>query len=280
MKFRYILSSLALIITLFACKQEEVQGFIGEAGVVFMSYNSITKDWEHSATYLKRDINFFSEITEEKFPVDFVEVPMRVGIEGKTPTKDLRVKFRAEAIKDQEQLEVELPQDVVVKAGTSYAEFKLKVYNPGSDKGQSLRFIVDYANSDVVAGLKDRQEFIFTGVDIAIKSYEDYGVTEEQYIETFERHLGKYGSVKHRFLISVTKTIPEFIEQKIETPAETFRYRVAYSTLVPSNPNYGLPGSLEHYRKALREYNSKHESPLAEADGTPVTLPEETNTQP
>lgn len=246
-----------------SCKEEEVQPFTGETGVNFLGYRSDTGTWSSNPTFLSKDINFFDSLKMDKFPLEVLEVPMRIAIEGLTSSKDLKVTFKTESVEGQPLANIELPASATVKAGMNYAEFTVKLLAPGSDQPtKAARITVDYANSDLVAGTKDRQSFTFTVKDVAPKNYQNQ-VLEPMFIETFEKHLGKYGPIKHRFLVLAAGGNEKFV------------LAVAYSALVPQQPMNGLPGLLPDFRKALQEYNAKHSTPLKEADGTLVELPAE-----
>lgn len=250
-----------------SCKQEEVQPFTGETGVNFLGYNPTDSTWHTGTEFLSKEINLFDSINIERFPLNSIDIPMRIAIEGRTSNRDLKVKLKAVAIEGQPEAEVRFPDNIVVKAGENYAEFRLTLLNPGSDIApKSVRITVDYANSDLVAGVKDRQGFVFTVRDHAVKTYEDR-VDEALFVTTFEQHLGTYGPIKHRFAIAATKPSGG------ASSADFFRLMVAYSALLPSYPQYGLPSALEGYRKALAEYNASHTEPLKEADGTLITFP-------
>lgn len=269
MKLKHIIfiSVLSISTMVSSCKQAEVQPFTGETGVNFLGYDVAGKKWDTGTSFLSKDINFFDSLKLETFPLDVMAIPMRIAIEGQTPTRDLRIRLKALSIEGQPQAGVEIPEDIVVKAGTNYAEFAVKLLAPDRDgQSKAVRIAVDYAGSDIVAGVKDRQTFTFTLRDVALKHYLEM-VPEPMFIATFEKHLGKYGPVKHRFAVAAT---PE----TTVSSANNFTLRVAYSALYPSYPSYGLPHMLPHYRKALKEYNAKHSTPLKEADGTVIEFPE------
>ncbi|MDO4770443.1 hypothetical protein [Porphyromonas sp.] len=262
------LSALSISALVSSCKQQEVQPFTGETGVNFLGHDTTGKEWDTGTNFLSKEINFFDSLKLETFPLDAMEAPMRIAIEGKTPTRDLKIKLKALPVEGQEEAKVELPEYVIVKSGENHADFSVKLLAPEPDQQpESVRIGVDYDNSDVVAGVKDRQAFTFTLKDVAVKHYLDQ-VPEQKFIEAFEKHLGKYGPVKHRFAVAATKPVPP------NSPAEIFTLKVAYSALYPSYPDYGLPSVLPLYRKALKEYNAKHLTPLKEADGTLVEFPE------
>ncbi|SPY35487.1 Uncharacterised protein [Porphyromonas cangingivalis] len=269
-QYKLLLLLCATLCLLHACKEENVETFSGDTGVVFKSFGGVDIDNDD----FEVNINLFEYFAKQQFgyPLEKFEIPVKLSIEGHTPTKRLRVKVIAQTVKNTEPMKMEIP-DVYFEPGKNSTEFKLRILSLDKyDVLMGAKIAIDYAESDVVAGVKGRQDVRLTIIDQAVKTHERARqFTEEDFLDSFEKHLGKYGPVKHRFLVSIPpiQQIP-FID------------RVVYSHIYPDQKEYGLEGALPEFKKKLAEYNTTHpETPLKEPDGSLVTLPEVTsgNTQ-
>lgn len=255
------------ICTLYSCEEQEIQPFSGETAVNFVG--KVGNEWYIYEENIQRSYNVYDTIIKNKtFPLESFTVKARLDIEGKTPEKPIKVKLIAKGVEGKETVKVDLP-DIVFEPGKTEVYFDIKVYTPKDyNIVTQTRICIDYANSDVVPGTKTRQEFLLLVKDEAEKMFQQgtLNIPENEYIETFEKYLGKYGEVKHRFLAANTPPNPQGVSD--------FKFRIAYSKLMPAYGEYGLPGALPTYREKLNEYNEKNpNSPLKEKDGTLVELP-------
>ena len=101
------------------------------------------------------------------------------------------------------------PKDSVIKAGEYYVRMAVLVERPAVyNKEYQVKITFDYANSDVVAGSKERQSIILKASDKYEITQQNMGVgSEEEWNSTFGPYIGVYGPVKVRFILSVLRVV-------------------------------------------------------------------------
>ena len=133
------------------------------------------------------------------------------------------------------------------------------------NKEFKAKLVFDYANSDVIAGTKERQEYVITVSDELI--WEDMYVSDlANWNEVCSPYLGEGGDVKLRFIYVGLKPLG-------------YNYNTVksgcYYYVYMGRPTSGFREKYEltYLRNSLAEYNASHDNPLTELDGTPVTFP-------
>ncbi len=266
-KYSYAIA-LWLAASFTACNEEEVQTFSDKPGINFLeryeSSNNVS--WGNGYTHLYSTVNYYDIYASGKYEMTEGEVPIRVQLEGRLSEIPLKVKFKAQPVDGFGELEVTVPEEAVeIKAGEYTANTVIKYKKPSSyDKEFRAQIVIDYANSDVIAGTKERQSYLIRVIDefkpekMHLNSFDDWN-------DYYQSCLGDYGPEKIRFVLSVIK--------------DWFDSACYYSVYYRDYPNYvsyyGIPKYMPEVIAALETYNNEHPgAELKEHDGTPVTFPQ------
>lgn len=251
--------ALAAICLMWSCEKAEVPVYNSPTAINFLApdgYGGFKDDYLN----LSVEINLYEQYLKT---MDVNESELQIGfqIEGLIPETDMRVRFSTEAVEDYEQAQVELPTDTVIRAGQYKQTATIKCLKPAEmEKAYATYITFDYANSDVVAGTKERQKF-----KVTVKDKTDwdgmYVTGEDEWNEYYSDVLGKYGPMKVRFVLYALG------QQGLSYSSIGYKY---YYT--PYYPSYGLSPYLDYLKETLDIYNASHGKPLTEPDGTPVSF--------
>ena len=262
--FNYM-TIMALLLTFTGCEEEEVMTFGEERGVNFVIYEAAYGTYKDDYKNLETEYNFFKEYANNTtMELPPYQVSIGVQLEGEFSDKPLKVKVKAEPVEGYEQLAVELPEEVIVEAGEYRANFTVACARPSVYNEEcKVKIVFDYDNSDVIAGTKERQEYIITLKDEAI--WEDmYVASLEEWNEKYSPYIGTAGEVKVRFIYTALKNI-------------NYHYawtNSLYYYIIMGRPTWGFTATeMDCLRTQLEAYNASHDVPLAESDGTLVTFP-------
>ncbi len=264
-KYNYLLG--LLVTSLFiACSEEEVQPFSAAPGVNFMEFSYIINNdsivWGNGYTNLQSDVNVWDVYGKGDFEATEGKTTLRVQLEGNVSDKPLKVMFKVLPVEGYDFPEVTPPAEgAIIQAGEygANAEFTYKLpaeYN----KEYRAKVVVDYEQSDVVAGTKERQSYELSIHDTFVWKTM-YVTSESKWNSTYNRYLGSYGDVKVRFLYAVIGD-PELFDD------------ICYCTYYKVQLfQRGWPNYMPQVEEALEAYNAAHPgNPLAEKDGTLVTF--------
>lgn len=253
------LIALAMITMLGSCSQEEIETYNSPTGINFLASDGnggFTDNYQN----LSKEINLYTEYMNT---MDIKDVELKVGfqVEGLIPDKDMKVAFTSEAVDGFEKLDIQAPTDTVVKAGTYMQTATILCQKPaGFGKTYATNICFDYANSDFVAGTKERQKFKVIIKDETL--WEDMWVEDEnEWNEYFSSTIGKYGPMKVRFVL--------YALAKKGLSYSSINYKYYYTVTYPS---YGLVPQLDYLQSELEAYNASHGTPLTEPDGTVVSF--------
>ena len=270
MKMKKIFSYLAmlsLLVSFYSCEKEEVMTFEGDRGINFVIYESAYDSYTDDYKNLESEHNFFTDyaLGTSMELADF-QVEVGVQLEGTYSDTPIKVKVKAENVEGYEPVEVVLPEEIVIEPGEYRAHFSVSCKQPKAyNKEFKTKLVFDYSNSDVIAGSKERQEYVITVSDEA--SWEDMYVEDlEEWNLRFSPYLGTAGDVKIRFIYTALKTI-------------NYHYNWTnslYYYIVMGRPSWAFTSrEMDCLRTQLDSYNASHDTPLKELDGTLVTFPAE-----
>ena len=267
--FLNYMTIMALLLTFSSCEEEEVMTFDSERGVNFVIYSSAYGTYTDDYENLKSEHNFvkdYGSVQEVTMTLPDYMVEVGVQLEGEFSDKPVKVKVKAEAVEGYDLAQVELPEEVVIEPGEYRAHFTVACKQPKEyNKEYKVKLVFDYANSDVIAGTKERQEYVITVSDELI--WEDMYVSDlANWNEVCSPYLGEGGDVKLRFIYVGLKPLG-------------YNYNTVksgcYYYVYMGRPTSGFREKYEltYLRNSLAEYNASHDNPLTELDGTPVTFP-------
>lgn len=247
-----------------SCSKEEVYSFMGEPAINFTSQDYNLGDVANSQKdpdnpdQMGYTTNFAVHYKKGQFTDKFDTVYVKAKLEGMLQDHPLRVNLSYEPVEGYDMPKLVMPEDSVIKAGEYYVRMAVLVErHPVYNKEYQAKISFDYANSDVVAGSKERQSIILKASDTYEVNMENMGVeNEEEWNSMFGPYLGVYGPVKVRFILSVFK----------DRATQLFVY-----TTYGWKSGFDRPANVDTLKKALEEYEAEH-GDLKEPDGTVVTF--------
>lgn len=261
----YILSIIFLCLT--ACTEEQIETFQAERGINFVSYNSYNKEFTDNYQKLSTDINFFTKYAD-KTAWDIQPDTIYIGlqIEGKIPENEVKVKLKLENVEGYTPADIDIPQEVVFAKGQYQIPVQVICKKPTTyDKLYKSQIVVDYNNSDVVAGTKERQKYIVTVSDstdwnaISVKDEADFN-------NVYGKYLGNYGPIKTRFLfVSLGKASSVGGTYSVLCQQLFYYTKMGWGGVANTSIQQII-------KTALNTYNSNNSIPLSEPDGTPVAF--------
>lgn len=265
MKTIYNLYLILLAAILYSsCTKEEVYSFAGEPAINFTSQDYVlgqkptTQKDPDNPDQMGYTSEFSTHYKKGQFTDKYDTVYVKAKLEGTLQDRPLRVNLSCEAVKGYDMPTLVLSKDSVIKAGEYYLKIAVLVGRHAEyNKEYQAKITFDYANSDVVAGSKERQFVILKASDKFEINNTNMGIADEkEWNKIFAPHLGAYGPVKVRFILSVFK----------DRATSLF-----VSTTYGWGSGFDKPANVEQLRKALEEYNAKYGT-LKEPDGTIVTF--------
>lgn len=242
-----------------ACSKEEVPLFDSATGINFLAPDG-KGGFDDNYLNLSGEINLYQSYMTG-MDVQSKELVVGFQLEGLVAGKDMKVRFGLEAVDNYGMAQIDLPADSVIRAG-EYLQTATFVCNRPLeyDKVYAAYIVFDYANSDVVAGTKERQKFM-----VVVKDYTDWAGMfvngKDDWNKLYGSVLGEYGPVKVRFILYA------LAKQGASYASICNRY---YYT--PYYPSYGLQKKISYLKSELDAYNAAAGKPLCEPDGTPVSF--------
>ncbi len=259
-----------LLLTLFAaCNEEEIQPFSEKPGVNFMEKTTDSGGeilWGNGYTNLNSVLDFTSLYSNGGYGMTESDITLRVQLEGRISATPLKVRFKVLPVEGFDTPHITVPADgVEIKAGEYFADAVFIYERPEAlDKEYLAQIAVDYENSDVVAGTKERQTYTLIIQDTF--KWEMMSVENREEWDTyFIPIVGAYGPEKVRFLLYAFGKIGEKLDD------------VCWYTVNNYYPDfYGLQRYMPQVREILDTYNTEHpDAKVREADGTFVAFPEQ-----
>lgn len=251
-----------------SCQEEEVDMFQAERGVNFVlstGNNHYTDNYKQLST----EVKFFDSYVTQGLVLKPRTINIGLQLEGTTSEQPIKVRIKKESVEGYETANVVFPEEVIFDPGQYQTSFPVECQLPAEyDKLYKVRFSIDYPNSDVVAGTKERQFFDLTVSDMADWAAME-ATNESDWNRKYSQYIGNYGPVKARFIFFIFGQSPSHY-LPFGYPKNTI------TELIFTNVLYGS-GLAESYivnnyiKKALASYNAEHEKPLSERDGTLVS---------
>lgn len=260
-----IFISILCAVFLGACSEQEVETFHAERGINFVNYTPSGDEYTDNYQKLSNEVNFFTKYAGKSgWDLQPDTIYAGLQIEGTIPDTLVRVRLKVMPVEGNELADISVPEEVDIHSGQYHAPIQIVCRPPKEyDKQYKAKIVVDYANSDVVAGTSERQEYMVTVSDSTIWS--DLRVTSEAtYNDNYAKYTGNYGPKKTRFI---------FV-----TFGQSGPVNGTYRQLCEAIFYYGLMGwgglsnsfYQQYLNQALGTYNQTHDTPLTEPDGTVV----------
>lgn len=256
-----ILISSAILLSLTACDKEEVSVFTAEPGINFTAKNQ-----EKSPNFDPDDpknFDYHSDFSAHYgmgvYGQLFDTIYIKAKLEGQLSSEPLKLNLSYETVEGYATPELIMFEDTIFP-GEYLAEVKVVCKKPAHiDSTYCATIIFDYANSDVIAGTKERQTATLYVADKTPYS-EMYVKTKEEWNQAYSSILGEFGEAKVRFIKYVFK----------DKTSNLYYYTLYYGDYYP---HLGFAGNIEELRAALDTYNAEHpNNKVQEADGTFVTF--------
>lgn len=264
--FNYMMF-MSLLLTFSACEEEEVMTFDAERGINFVNYDANYDQYTDDYKRLVAEYDFYKQYAKEA-SMELKPCTLSVGLqlEGNFSDKPLKVKIKAEAIEGYEMPEITLPEEVVIEAGSYQANFPVICSQPKDyEKDYKAKLVIDYVNSDVKAGTKERQTYEISVSD-KTNFKEMWVENETEWNADFAEYLGNFGGTKVRFVFA---SLAKLYGNSYNNTCTIYRYtQIGGSYLFYGFYYYGYDVYYD-----LEDYNSTHDEPLCEPDGTLVEIP-------
>ena len=261
-KIAFIIFGVLLAFT--SCKEEEVEPFSGAPGLNFMASDGYGGFYDSGNSYenLSSVVDFFGLYAQEKtMDLSYCDVKVFLQLEARISDKPLKIKLMAEPVEGYDMPELEMPEAAEMEAGEYRKEFTIRCKYPKDGKESKCVIKVDYANSDFVPGTMERQQYEITLTDETDWS-SMWVFSPEEWNAAYSSVLGNYGEKKVRFIMAALAAE----DLSANDISMLYYYQKNYH-------RYGFDDVvMEALRNALTQYNSTHDKPLTEADGTPVTF--------
>ena len=195
--------------------------------------------------------------------MEVADAGLKLGatLEGTLSNTDIPVKLSTLILEDYSLAHITFP-DVVIKANEHQCSIDATCKHPGEfEKEYGAIIVFDYKECGLVPGTKERQQY-----KVTVKDATDWAfmrsADETEWNKNYAGTLGKFGPVKVRFILAALGTKYHYTLGQIGS--------LYYNTI--ANPNYGFKREISKLNDALNEYNSTHDSPLTEPDGSMVTF--------
>ncbi len=258
---KYILL-LCLTALLPSCNEEEIAPFSAERGINFLTldaYGGFVDNYQSLST----TVNFYKYYAAKGMAFTDTTTKVGVQLEGLMSDQPVNIRLKVLADEDYPLAEVTVPGDSAIAPGEYRRTITVGIRKPEvADTEYRAILTFDYENSDVVPGTKERQQYTIILKDET--NWEDMYVTnEDEWNSWYAEYLGSYGPVKVRFIMAALNEAKGYGYDQVKQ----------IYNLTQMMPTYGFSYYLDDIIAVLNEWNSTHDEPLAEADGTPVTFP-------
>ncbi len=267
-KYNHYLTGLLFLTFFAACNKEDVQPFSERQGINFMERTEKDNEISYGDGYtnLSTHINYITAYSNSYEQSEIKEITLRVKLEGLLSDTPLKVKFKILPVEGYDIADVSVPETgIEIKSGEYTADITVGYRKPAvAEKTYKAQIAIDYENSDVVAGTKERQLYTLIIEDAFVWSTMKV-TSQEEWEKYFKTVLGDYGTQKVRFLIYAFKQLNLNLESAS-----------MYTKDYPSYADrYGLQAYMPRVIEFLNAYNAEHsDAQVQESDGTPVTFPQ------
>lgn len=255
----------SLFLLAVSCRQEEVAPFSADRGVNFVKYDTLYKEYKDDYANLEETYNFFrSYVTDKGWTATEHVFAVGIQLEGRFSSEPIEVKCKLLPVEGYDMPEVTLPDKCVIAPKESRGFIHVVCKKPAVfDREYKARLVFDYAASGLVAGTKERQEYLITLSDASdwkLMNVSD----EEEWNKNYAKLLGNYGPMKARFILVTFG--------KLGYPGYQYSYEGIGQEYAATRQGNGFNGFMQkailnYYLEAYKTTNGK---PLSESDGTPV----------
>ncbi len=255
------------LLSLTACTQEEVPTFASERGINFLVYNELGDTYTDNYELLTTTHNFFADYAGTNgWQVSEKTLKVGLSLEGTLSTTPVRIKIKAQPVEGYDFPELTLPDSCIIDSGEYRTNFSVVVKKPQTyDKEYRAALTIDYANSDVVAGTKERQTYTLIISDAT--DWSALSLSNQAEWETaLAANLGTYGPNKVRHILVTFGLSPSGQQLSYSQIRSLF-----YSTRWASS-GFGTATRLNILRNSLTTYQTTYGQVLTEPDGTVVTF--------
>ena len=257
---KYILL-LCLTALLPSCNEEQIAPFSAERGINFLAWDA-WGELEDNYQNLSTTVNFYNYYAAKGMAFTDTTTQVGVQLEGLMSDQPVNVRLKVVADEDYPLADVTVPGDSAIAPGEYRRTITVGIRKPEvADTEYRAILTFDYENSDVVPGTKERQRYT-----IILKDETDWDSmlvdNEDEWNSYYAETLGEFGAVKVRFIL-VAMGEAGYTADNVTT----------IYNLTQMMPTYGFGRYMSVLNDALDEWNSTHDEPLAEADGTLVTFP-------
>lgn len=266
--YHYI-TVVCLLFACFACDQEEVPTFHEERGINFVLYNVYYDEYTDDYENLESTYNFYEDYAKQGSLI-LAPCTLYVGLQLEGTFSDLPVKVRikSEAVEGYEMPDITLPEEVEIAAGEYRTHFPVICRQPVEyEKEFKVKLSIDYEASDVVPGTKERQSYVLTITDETI--WKDMHVENaEEWNTYYSAYLGTCGGKKIRFI---------FVDFASYGPDYNYAWVCNvynYTKIGGYYEWYGFYNYGYYLYADLSTWNSTHDTPLCEPDGTSIEFPD------
>lgn len=258
--YQYLLACCSLLF--FAtCSEEEVQPFTSELGANFViidQYGSYTDNYQNLTT----TYNFYPQYLTKGMEVAQASIKVGVQLEGTLQDQPVNIRLKTLPVEDYESANLILPGDSIIAPGEYRRSLTIECQKPATFDVEYRNYVTfDYENSDIVPGTKERQQYT-----VIVKDATDWASMSvdnaEEWNQLYAPTLGQYGPMKVRFILAV---MGELHNADYDTISMLYSYTTSY-------PAYGFQRYVSDFQAALEEYNTTHDKPLTEPDGTLVSF--------
>ncbi|MEG2555118.1 MAG: DUF4843 domain-containing protein [Odoribacter sp.] len=242
----YTMSFLITLCYLTGCSEYEMVKYTGEPAINFMAGENGVGGDDAEGLYIA--YNFGLQYAEWNIPQDTIFLKMK--LEGNLTNQPLHIKLKAEKEAEFAQSEIVFADDYTIETGQYTVLVPLIIKRPTErDSVFKVKVTVDYENSDVIAGTKERQAFVLEISDQL--TLQMTKLDEESWGDAVAPKLGEYSNTKLRFMAYALQ--------------KTNFNSIAW---------YGLSkAQASTIRAKLVEYNAAHPGkPVLDDDGQPLVL--------
>ncbi|MEG2339497.1 MAG: hypothetical protein RSB69_01925, partial [Odoribacter sp.] len=150
----YMMSFLVTLCYLTGCSEYEMVKYTGEPAINFMAGENGEGGDDAEGLFLA--YNFGLQYAEWNIPQDTIFLKMK--LEGNLTNQPLHIKLKAEKEAEFAQSEIVFADDYTIETGQYTVLVPLIIKRPTErDSVFKVKVTVDYENSDVIAGTKERQ---------------------------------------------------------------------------------------------------------------------------
>lgn len=249
--FKYTLMAAALMAVAAACHKYEMTPYGESPAINFVGTDARGSDSDDPKT-LFAETNFGTTLPiPDSTNTDTLDIKVRLL--GKLQDAPLKVVLKVEKDGDEPTPDIVLLNPYVMADSAYRMTMKVAVNRPAERHvTYKAKLVVDYASSDVGAGVSELQEYVITVTDELTR--EMIGISEADWADLYEAKIGPYSENKARFMVMVFDEVDlGSIMYFGPYPAHIARLQAAlesHNQLYPDNPLKDENGNLIKFEPA------------------------------